>query len=244
MPSSRFSRRNLVRAMGAMAGGSLLSQIVGCKPPAMSRPKEIPVQAGGSADYTLTIVVKPVELAPNRIVSTATYNGQFPGHYCASKKAKQSRSTLSLTRRTRPSNCTGIGSFCLPVSMARRKKARRSFPLTVAGVSRSSRSLPGIASTTRTSARGANLGAGQYTGMVGPVYNRTEEQHRQLRSRSFPDAERVRTHSQPRRRHGHELSISRNHGKGTERFRRERHEGLARQRHAPWIRGRVWFLHN
>ena len=65
--------------MGAMAGGSLLSQIVGCKPPAMSRPKEAPVQAGGSADYTLTIAVKPVELAPNRIVSTTTYNGQFPG---------------------------------------------------------------------------------------------------------------------------------------------------------------------
>src|ERR1019366_942213 len=48
-------------------------------PPAMSRPREAPVQAGGSADYTLTIAVKPVELAPNRIVSTTTYNGQFPG---------------------------------------------------------------------------------------------------------------------------------------------------------------------
>jgi hypothetical protein len=32
--------------MGAMAGGSLLSQIVGCKPPAMPRPKEVQVQAG------------------------------------------------------------------------------------------------------------------------------------------------------------------------------------------------------
>ena len=79
MPSSRFTRRNLVRTMGAMAGGSLLSQIVGCKPPAMSRPKDVPVQAGGSADYTLTIAVKPVELAPNRIIFTTTYNGQFPG---------------------------------------------------------------------------------------------------------------------------------------------------------------------
>ena len=79
MPSSRFSRRNLVRAMGAMAGGSLLCQTVGCKPPAMSRPKEAPVQASGSADYTLTIAVKPVELAPNRIIPTTTYNGQFPG---------------------------------------------------------------------------------------------------------------------------------------------------------------------
>jgi hypothetical protein len=78
MPSSRFSRRNLVRAVGALAGGSLLCQTVGCKPPAMSRTREAPVQAGGPVDYTLTIAVKPVELAPNRIVSTTTYNGQFP----------------------------------------------------------------------------------------------------------------------------------------------------------------------
>src|SRR5665647_2506798 len=79
MPSSRFSRRNLVKAVGALAGGPLLCETVGCKPPAMSRPKEAAVPAGGPADYTLTIAVKPVELAPNRIVSTTTYNGQFPG---------------------------------------------------------------------------------------------------------------------------------------------------------------------
>jgi hypothetical protein len=107
MPSSRFSRRNLVRAMGAMAGGSLLSQIVGCKPPATSRPKEAPVQAGGSADYTLNIAVTPVELAPNRIVSATTYNGPFPEPIIAFQ---------------RPSNCTGMGSSCLPMSMARGRR--------------------------------------------------------------------------------------------------------------------------
>jgi hypothetical protein len=124
MPSSRFSRRNLVRAMGAMPGGSLLSQIVGCKPrPPTSRPKEAPVQAGGSADYTLNIAVTPVELAPNRIVSATTYNGQFP------------EPTTALQR---PSNCTGMGSSCLPMSMARRKKAHPSFPLMEAGGSPSS----------------------------------------------------------------------------------------------------------
>ena len=72
MPSSRFSRRDLVKAVGALTGGSLLCQTVGCKPPAMSRPNEAAEQAGGSADYTLTIAVKPVELAPKRIVSTTT----------------------------------------------------------------------------------------------------------------------------------------------------------------------------
>ena len=75
----RFSRRNFVKAAGTMAGGSFLYQTVGCKPPAMSKPKEAASQVGGPADYTLAIAVKPVELAPTRIVSTTTYNGQFPG---------------------------------------------------------------------------------------------------------------------------------------------------------------------
>ena len=35
--------------------------------------------AASAADCTLTIAVKPVELAPKHIVSTTTYNGQFPG---------------------------------------------------------------------------------------------------------------------------------------------------------------------
>jgi len=79
MNRSRFSRRDLVRGVGMLAGGSWLSQTVGCKPSATSRPKEALVPSGSPADYTLTIAVKPVELAPNRIVSTTTYNGQFPG---------------------------------------------------------------------------------------------------------------------------------------------------------------------
>ena len=89
MPIAHFSRRDLVRAVGALAGGSLLSQTVGCKPPAMPRPKEAAEQTGGPADYTLTIAVKPVELAPKRIVSTTTYNGQFPGPLLCFQEGRQ-----------------------------------------------------------------------------------------------------------------------------------------------------------
>ena len=35
--------------------------------------------ARDQADYSLTIATQPIELAPNRIVSVAAYNGQFPG---------------------------------------------------------------------------------------------------------------------------------------------------------------------
>src|ERR1035438_8277703 len=72
MPNSRFSRRDFVK----VAGSSLLCQTFGCKEPS---PNPAASPAGGPADYTLTIAVKPVELAPKRIVSTTTYNGQFPG---------------------------------------------------------------------------------------------------------------------------------------------------------------------
>jgi hypothetical protein len=65
MPGSCFSRRNFVKAAGALAGGSLLTQSFGCKGPATSAPKEAALPAG-AADYTLNIAVKPVELGPNR----------------------------------------------------------------------------------------------------------------------------------------------------------------------------------
>ena len=89
MPSTRFSRRTFVKAGGTLAGGSLLYQTVGCKQPSMSQPREAASQAGGPADYTLTIAVKPVELAKDRIVSTTTYNGQFPGPLLRFQEGKQ-----------------------------------------------------------------------------------------------------------------------------------------------------------
>ena len=79
MESSRFSRRNVLTAVGTLAGGGLLGQTVACKQQAMSGPNAATAPASGPADYTLTIAVKPVELGPKRIVSTTTYNGQFPG---------------------------------------------------------------------------------------------------------------------------------------------------------------------
>ena len=75
MSNSSLSRRTLLKAAGAVAGGSLLA---GCKQSAMSGSKDA-VEPGGPADYTLTIAVTPLELSPNRIISTTTYNGQFPG---------------------------------------------------------------------------------------------------------------------------------------------------------------------
>src|SRR5271166_2866227 len=75
MPRFHPSRRNFLKAAGAAAGAALLS------PPDLltQSPVAVAPPSGGPADYTLTIATKPIELAPNRIVSVTTYNGQYPG---------------------------------------------------------------------------------------------------------------------------------------------------------------------
>ena len=42
-----------------------------------------------SADYTLPIKISPIEIAPRRIVSEITYNGQFPGPLLRFKEGRQ-----------------------------------------------------------------------------------------------------------------------------------------------------------
>jgi FtsP/CotA-like multicopper oxidase with cupredoxin domain len=73
MTQSRVSRRNFLKTAGAIAGTSWLYRgrlLYG----------EMAVQdaTDTKADYTLKIATIPLELSPNRIVSVATYNGQFP----------------------------------------------------------------------------------------------------------------------------------------------------------------------
>ena len=41
------------------------------------------------ADYTLHIKESPIEIAPKRIISAATYNGQFPGPLLRFKEGQQ-----------------------------------------------------------------------------------------------------------------------------------------------------------
>ena len=64
--------------------------------------------AGQPADYTLRIGAGLVELAPDRIVSTTLYNGQFPGPLLRFKEG-QPWSLMSTTTPIRPNSCIGMG---------------------------------------------------------------------------------------------------------------------------------------
>jgi len=168
MPTSRFSRRDFITAAGTLAGGSLLYQAVGCKPSAMSGTKEA-ASSGGPADYTLTIAVKPVELAPNRIVSTTTYNGQFPGPLLRFQEGKSV--TIDIHNQTdTPEQLHWHGQF---LSTDVDGAAEEGTPFIPPHGSRRITFVPkpsGYRFYHTHVHAGANLGAGQYTGLVGPVY--------------------------------------------------------------------------
>ncbi len=169
MSSSRFSRRTLVEAAGVIAGGSLLSQTFGCKPSAMSGAKEGAPQTSSPADYTLEIAVKPVELAPNRIISTTTYNGQFPGPLLRFQEGKPV--TIDIHNRTdTPEQLHWHGQF---VSTDVDGAAEEGTPFIPPHGSRRITFVPKPSGYrfyhTHVRAK-ENLDAGQYTGLVGPVY--------------------------------------------------------------------------
>src|SRR5271165_3526629 len=167
MLSPRSSRRDLMKAVGALAGGSLLSQTFGCRQPAAQAPNE--AQPGGPADYTLTIAVKPVELAPNRIVSTTTYNGQFPGPLLRFQEGKPV--TIDIHNQTdTPEQLHWHGQF---VSTGVDGSSEEGTPFIPAHGSRRITFTPKPSGYRfyHTHVRAAdNLSSGQYTGLVGPVY--------------------------------------------------------------------------
>jgi FtsP/CotA-like multicopper oxidase with cupredoxin domain len=75
------SRRDFLKAAGWAARGSLVTSRFG-----FARVEDVDwsdsfsaEQSSDATDYTLHIKASPVEIAPKKIISTTTYNGQFPG---------------------------------------------------------------------------------------------------------------------------------------------------------------------
>jgi len=154
------SRRNFLKAAGTMAGASLLS----CEPPKATQSRD-----DGPADYTLTIAVTPVELAPNHIVSTTTYNGRFPGPLLRFKEGKQV--TIDIHNQTNtPEQLHWHGQF---VSTDVDGSAEEGTPYIPPHGSRRISFVPkpsGLRFYHSHVRAGSDLSAGQYAGLVGPVY--------------------------------------------------------------------------
>jgi FtsP/CotA-like multicopper oxidase with cupredoxin domain len=164
---SRFhlSRRSFLRAAGAAAGTAVFSpaDLLAQGPVAVAAPSDAP------ADYTLTIATKPIELAPNHIVSVTTYNGQFPGPLLRLKEGQ--RITVDIRNETdTPEQLHWHGQF---LSTDVDGAAEEGTPFIAPHGSRRISFVPKPSGLrfyhTHVRAR-ANLADGQYSGQVGPVY--------------------------------------------------------------------------
>jgi FtsP/CotA-like multicopper oxidase with cupredoxin domain len=159
MPAFHPSRRTFLRAAGAAASTGLFS------PPDLSSQS----QGESPADYTLTIATKPIELAPNRIVSVTTYNGQFPGPLLRLNEGQRVKVEIHNETDT-PEQLHWHGQFVSPDVDGAGEEGTPFIPphgnRTISFVPRPS----GLRFYHTHVRAGANLAAGQYSGLVGPVY--------------------------------------------------------------------------
>lgn len=163
----RVSRRNFLKATSILAGSAVMPRALGQMPPSsQSNPA---AESEGAADYTIRIAATPVEVAPKKIISTTTYNGQFPGPLLRLKEGQ--RVTVDLINdtdtpeqlhwhgQTVPVDVDGAAEEGTPFIPARGKR-RISFVPQPAGYR--------FFHTHNWA--GADLSAGQYSGQVGQVY--------------------------------------------------------------------------
>ncbi len=161
-------RRGFLKAATAIAGANLLE-----RGNAQSQTNTHGEAGGavppGKADYSIVIAVKPIELAPNRIVSVTSYNGQFPGPLLRFKEGQQV--TIDIQNQTdTPEQLHWHGQF---VSTDVDGAAEEGTPFIPAHGNRRISFVPkpsGLRFYHTHARAGANLSAGQYSGQVGPVY--------------------------------------------------------------------------
>jgi FtsP/CotA-like multicopper oxidase with cupredoxin domain len=152
------SRRHFLRSSGLAAGALLLG------------PKSlVATPAEAAADYTIRIKAAPIEVAHNRIISTVTYNGHFPGPLLRFKEGRQV--TIDIFNDTdTPEQLHWHGQ---KVSTDVDGAAEEGTPYIPPQGRRSVSFTPnpaGFRFYHTHNRAGANLYAGQYSGQVGPVY--------------------------------------------------------------------------
>ena len=157
------SRREFLQTSGLAAGALLLS------------PENLlAAEAEATADYTLRIKAAPIEIAPHQILSTVTYNGQFPGPLIRFKEGQQV--TVDILNETdTPEQLHWHGQ---KVSTDVDGAAEEGTPYIPAHGKRRITFTPnpaGLRFYHTHNRAGADLAAGQYSGQVGPVYIEQKE---------------------------------------------------------------------
>ena len=157
-----FSRRNFLKAAGVLASSSMMSS-------AVTAVQEKAATSESPADYTIRIAATPVEIAPNKIISVTTYNGQFPGPLLRFKEGRQV--TVDLINRTETPEQLHWHGQIVPVDID--GAAEEGTPFIPAYGKRRITFTPkpaGYRFYHTHNRAGADLSAGQYSGQVGQVY--------------------------------------------------------------------------
>src|SRR5580704_11601913 len=166
------SRRRFLKTAGLATGALLLSpenSLAQTKATTESSASDVTQADPGAADYTLHIKNSPIEIAPKRIISATTYNGQFPGPLLRFKEGQEviidiyndtdTPEQLHWHGQQVPVDVDGAAEEGTPFIPPRGKR-RITFTPRPAGLR-----------FYHTHVRaGANLAAGQYSGQVGAVY--------------------------------------------------------------------------
>jgi FtsP/CotA-like multicopper oxidase with cupredoxin domain len=167
LAADRMSRRHFFQWAGIATSGLCLAPRFGLAQMAAAGASAPPPP--GAANYTLRIGTGLVELTPDQIISTITYNGQFPGPLLRFKEGRQVVVDIFNGTDT-PEQLHWHGQF-LPVDVD--GAAEEGTPFISAHGMRRIAFTPGPAGFrfyhTHLAARD-NLNAGQYSGQLGPVY--------------------------------------------------------------------------
>ena len=165
-----FSRRDFLMTTGALAGGVLI-------PSAASRAARLNQDHAperSRPDHSIRIASTPVEIAPKKIISLTTYNGQFPGPLLRLKEGQQV--TIDLINDTNTPEQLHWHGQIVPVDID--GAAEEGTPYIPAHGTRRISLVPkpsGYRFFHTHNRAGADLSAGQYSGQVGHVYIEPKE---------------------------------------------------------------------
>src|SRR3984957_18702512 len=171
MGLARISRRQFLSSSSALAAAGLSGSGLRLNDLNFGAPRrDFPgVRDQTAADYTLRIAASAIEIAPKRIVSAITYNGQFPGPLLRFKEGQPA--TVEIRNDTdTPEQLHWHGQF---VSTDVDGAAEEGTPFIPAHGMRRISFTPrpaGLRFYHTHNRAGADLHAGQYSGQVGPVY--------------------------------------------------------------------------
>lgn len=162
-----ISRRYFLKTASALAGSTLMPS--GLALSTISEHANATPYSEGAADYSIRIAASPVEIALKKIISTTTYNGQFPGPLLRFKEGQQV--TVDIYNDTDAPEQLHWHGQIVPVDVD--GAAEEGTPFVPAHGKRRISFVPqpsGYRFYHTHNRAGANLAAGQYGGQVGHVY--------------------------------------------------------------------------